>query len=78
MNHCLSQLTRFFAAIHASVLPHADDDLHEVPLEQSALRDSKSEVVSKLGKLLDAWKETLPDNPTGDVFSNLRKDPEKP
>jgi arylsulfatase A-like enzyme len=47
-------------------------DLAINPYEKIDLKESKPEVVRQLMRQLDQWKETLPAEPTGDVFSNER------
>jgi hypothetical protein len=47
-------------------------DLAINPYEKIDLKVSKPEVVRQLMRQLDQWKETLPAEPTGDVFSNER------
>ncbi len=42
--------------------------------EGKNLADSKPELVASLSKLIDDWKATLPDGPSGDVFSSLREE----
>ncbi len=47
-------------------------DLATNPYEQTDLKEQKPEVVRQLTRQLDQWKETLPVEPAGDVFSNER------
>ena len=49
-------------------------DIAADPYEKNNLLASEPEVVSHLVKKLDAWKATLPEKPTGDVFSAERAD----
>ena len=51
-------------------------ELHDIassPYERDDLKVSKPQVVAALQKQLEEWKATLPEKPTGDVFSNERK-----
>ena len=49
-------------------------DLSQDAFEKKNVGDSNSEVASKLlAKIVD-WKKTLPEKPTGDVFSKLRSE----
>lgn len=41
--------------------------------EKNDLKDSKPDVAGQLLAKLEAWKGTLPDKPSGDVFSSLRE-----
>ncbi|MEM1294910.1 MAG: sulfatase-like hydrolase/transferase [Verrucomicrobiota bacterium] len=43
------------------------------PMEQTDLKEEKPEQVQELLRTLEEWKATLPDEPTGDVFSEERK-----
>ena len=47
-------------------------DLTKDPLETKDLSKSNPNAVKRLSDLLDAWLTTLPEKPTGKVFSNLR------
>jgi arylsulfatase A-like enzyme len=47
-------------------------DLAAGPYEKTDLKGKKPEVVRQLMRQLNQWKETLPAQPTGDVFSNER------
>ena len=47
-------------------------DLATNPYEKTDLKERKPEVVRELMQHLDQWKDTLPAEPTGDVFSNER------
>ena len=47
-------------------------DIAADPLEKTDLKQKNSQVVSQLMAQLDEWKTTLPNRPTGDVFSNER------
>ena len=49
-------------------------DIVADPLEQSNLQDSHPEVVQSLKTKVSQWIESLPSQPTGKVFSNLRKE----
>ena len=44
-------------------------DLAADPYEKTDLREKEPEVVSRLMQQIDQWKKTLPDKPSGDVFS---------
>lgn len=48
-------------------------DIAADPLEKRDLKSDNPEAVKGLLSRLEAWKATLPAEPTGDVFSNLRK-----
>jgi len=48
-------------------------DIAADPLEEADLSEEKPEVVTQLLATLEEWKATLPDKPTGDVFSAERK-----
>jgi N-acetylgalactosamine-6-sulfatase len=51
-------------------------ELYEItadPFEQTDLKEQKPDVVRRLTQRIEAWKEALPDKPTGDVFSIERK-----
>lgn len=48
-------------------------DLGADPLEKTDLKEEKPEVVERLLKRIEDWKDTLPAKPTGDVFSKLRE-----
>ena len=48
-------------------------DIVADPYEKADLKDDKPEAVAELSKLIEDWKATLPDKPTGDVFSAERK-----
>ena len=47
-------------------------DLEADPLEKKNLAEKETKVVTNLKKKLDNWLATLPEKPTGDVFSSLR------
>jgi len=47
-------------------------DLEADPLEKKNLAEKETKVVTNLKKKLDSWLATLPEKPTGDVFSSLR------
>jgi arylsulfatase A-like enzyme len=47
-------------------------DLAADPMEEKDLKTSQSDVVEQLKRELDDWKSTLPDHPTGQVFSKER------
>jgi len=63
---------------HWKLLTNADSsyvelyDLAEDPLESTDLKADQPEVVAQLLEKLDAWKATLPEEPSGEVFSELR------
>ncbi len=42
------------------------------PFEKTDLKEGNPEALAQLTQLLADWKKTLPEKPTGDVFSNLR------
>ena len=48
-------------------------DITVDPFETTNLSDSKPAVVSKLKKQVDQWKATLPESPSGNVFSSERR-----
>ncbi len=48
-------------------------DLVRDPLESTNRADKNSETVSRLKILLQKWLTSLPEKPTGNVFSSLRK-----
>jgi arylsulfatase A-like enzyme len=48
-------------------------DIAADPYEKSDLKEDESEVVKQLLKKIDAWKATLPAEPTGNVFSAERE-----
>ena len=48
-------------------------DLLADPLEKNDLKAQDREVVKELLLLLSQWRATLPEKPTGKVFSSLRK-----
>ena len=50
-------------------------DLAADPLEKVDLNDSKPDVANRLLQQIAAWKATLPDEPSGNVFSDLRNEP---
>ncbi|MGJ8697531.1 MAG: sulfatase family protein [Verrucomicrobiaceae bacterium] len=43
------------------------------PYEETNLAEANQETVTRLSQLLEDWKKTLPEKPTGNVFSNLRQ-----
>ena len=43
------------------------------PYEKTDVKESHPETLAELTKLLTNWKKTLPETPTGNVFSELRK-----
>ncbi|MEM8954506.1 MAG: sulfatase-like hydrolase/transferase [Verrucomicrobiota bacterium] len=47
-------------------------DLAADPLEKTNLANNKPETTKKLLKKIDRWKDTLPDQPSGNVFSAER------
>ena len=47
-------------------------DLEADPLEKKNLAEKETKVVTNLKKKLDNWLASLPEKPTGDVFSSLR------
>ncbi|MDA7920165.1 sulfatase-like hydrolase/transferase [Verrucomicrobiales bacterium] len=47
-------------------------DIVADPFEKTDLKEAQSEVVLQLLKKIEAWKGTLPEKPTGDVFSEER------
>ena len=47
-------------------------DLTADPYEKTDLTSKNPEVVSRLKQQIEAWKQTLPDQPVGDVFSAER------
>ena len=47
-------------------------DLEADPLEKKNLAEEETKVVTNLKKKLDNWLASLPEKPTGDVFSSLR------
>ena len=47
-------------------------DIASDPYEKTDLKDGQPAVVTALLEKLEAWKSTLPTEPTGEVFSNLR------
>ena len=47
-------------------------DLEADPLEKKNLAEKETKVVINLRKKLDNWLKSLPEKPTGDVFSGLR------
>ncbi len=51
-------------------------DIAQDPLETEDLKQARPEVVRQLIAELDAWKESLPNEPTGNVFSAERKSPQ--
>ena len=50
-------------------------DIAADPFEKMELAENKSEVVRQLMRKLDQWKATLPESPSGDVFSKERSQP---
>lgn len=48
-------------------------DLKVDTLEQTDLKDKHPEIAKKLLEKIANWQTTLPENPTGDVFSKLRQ-----
>lgn len=48
-------------------------DIVADPLESDEVSDQNPQVVAALQKRLTEWQATLPEQPSGDVFSNLRK-----
>jgi len=52
-------------------------DIEADPLEKTNVFADKPKVVEGLHKLLDDWKATLPEGPSGDVFSAERKEIKK-
>lgn len=49
-------------------------DLATDPYESTDLAKSKPEVVKSLKEKIENWKSTLPEKPTGNVFSSLRSE----
>ena len=47
-------------------------DIVADPLEKTDLKSSKPDVVQELLRRIDGWKATIPDKPSGDVFSSER------
>ena len=47
-------------------------DLVSDPLEKNDLKEKHPKAVTELTKILEQWKTTLPNKPTGNVFSHLR------
>jgi len=47
-------------------------DLEADPLEKKNLAEKETKVVTNVKKKLDNWLASLPEKPTGDVFSSLR------
>jgi N-acetylgalactosamine-6-sulfatase len=47
-------------------------DLVTDPLEKTDLANEENKIVKKLKRELDNWLASLPEKPTGDVFSSLR------
>ncbi len=51
-------------------------ELHDIamdPYEKTDLKNDKPEVVQELLQMIEAWKETLPTEPVGQVFSKERE-----
>ena len=48
-------------------------DIAADPMEQSDLAETRAEVVNQLREKITQWKASLPEKPTGDVFSEERK-----
>jgi hypothetical protein len=48
-------------------------DLVKDPLEKKNVVSKQEQVVAKLKTKLDVWLASLPQKPTGNVFSSLRK-----
>jgi hypothetical protein len=48
-------------------------DIVKDPYEKSDLKEQQPEVVEQLLKKVKVWQGELPAEPTGDVFSELRK-----
>lgn len=48
-------------------------DLETDPFEKKNFAEKETKVVTSLRKKLDNWLSSLPERPTGDVFSSLRK-----
>jgi arylsulfatase A-like enzyme len=49
-------------------------DIVKDPMEKNDLKKQNPEAVKELNKLLTDWQASLPDKPTGNVFSSLRKE----
>jgi len=49
-------------------------DIIKDPYEANNLKDEKTKVVSMLQAKIDAWKKTLPEKPSSDLFSKLREE----
>jgi len=47
-------------------------DIAVDPMEKRDLKDEEGQVVTKLLASIDEWKSTLPEKPSGNVFSRLR------
>ncbi|QDT01970.1 Arylsulfatase [Rubripirellula lacrimiformis] len=52
-------------------------DIVADPLEKNDLAGTNPEIVRELNASISQWRSTLPDAPTGDVFSNLRESDSK-
>ncbi len=48
-------------------------DLQKDPLEKNTVHAANPDVIKECQHLLTQWLNSLPENPTGDVFSSLRK-----
>ena len=48
-------------------------DIVADPYEKADLKETQPEVVAELTTLIEQWKKTLPDGPSGDVFSAERE-----
>ena len=53
-------------------------DIGADPLEQTDLKEEQPDVVRQLTEQIETWKKTLPDKPTGDVFSIERSELNRP
>ncbi len=70
-----------YAVVHLNwkLVMNRDGDYVELydiiadPYEKSDLKETKPEVVAELTGLIEQWKSTLPEGPSGDVFSAERK-----
>ena len=51
-------------------------DIANDPYEQGDLKNERSAIVERLLAMLDQWKQILPANPSGPVFSVERNQPD--
>ena len=76
----MAKKSRAFAVVHKQWKMVADSELSQFelfdlvadPLESKELSSAQPEVVKELKKLIVEWQKTLPDTPSGPVFSALR------